>query len=147
MKTIINLSNEDKKALDMLTYSETANKLKYTEQRTINFYIAMNLIILYYEVIADLSERFKNFKINSGYRCKRTNIAVNGHSLSQHMNGCAADITCDDLSGMWKTIQDMEVDQAIRHKTYIHVSYVTHRLNRNQYIDKTLTEMKGGVKQ
>ena len=146
MKTIINLTDEDKKALDMLTYSETADKLKYTEQRCINFYIAINLIILYYKVIADLAERFKNFKVNSGYRCKRTNIAVRGHSQSQHIIGCAADITCNDLSGMWKTIQNMEVDQAIRHKTYIHVSYVTHRENRNQYIDKTLTEKKGGVK-
>lgn len=145
MKTIIKLTEEDKKALDMLTYSETAEKLNFEEQRKINFYIANNLIELYYEVIADLSERFNNFKINSGYRCKRTNNAVQGHLLSQHMNGCAADITCDDLSEMWETLQDMNIDQCIRYQTFIHVSYVNHRENRNQYIDKTLTQKKGGV--
>ena len=35
MKTIIELTNEEQRALDMLTYSETAEKLNYKEQRKI----------------------------------------------------------------------------------------------------------------
>ena len=138
MKTIIELSENEKRALDLLTYSETAEKFNFDEQRNINIWIANNLLYLYYAVIVRLQKKF-NVKINSGYRCYRTNNHIKGAILSQHTKGYAADITCDDLSGMWEALQDMEVDQAIKYKTFIHVSYCMDRKNRNQYIDKTLT--------
>ena len=146
METIIELSKEEQRVLDMLTYSETAEKLNYKEQRKITFWVTNNLLELYYEVLSELDEKCHKFKINSGYRCSRTNLAVKGVMWSQHMTGNAADVTCDNLPKMWKILQEMEVDQAIRYKNFIHVSYVTNRKNRNQYIDKTLTEKKGGVK-
>ena len=139
MKTIIELTNEEKKALDMLTYSETAESLKFKEQRIITSYVMNNLLELYNYVLFDLREKFHNFKINSGFRCHRTNEAVKGVKWSQHRTGNAADITCDNLDGMWEMLNLMDVDQCIRYDTFIHVSYVTNRKNRNQYIDKRLT--------
>ena len=140
MKTKIDLTKVDEIALDMLTYSETAEKLNYKEQRIISTWVMDNLLELYYEVLSELAEKCDKFKVNSGYRCERTNKAVNGSKYSQHMSGCAADITCSDLDKMWNMLQHMEVDQCIRYDTFIHVSYVNFRKNRNQYINYTTKE-------
>ena len=140
MKTIIQLTNEEKEALDMLTFSETAEKFNYEEQKVITSWVMNNLLNLYYEVLSVLKEKCQEFKINSGYRCRRTNFAVKGTRHSQHMEGSAADITCENLNEMWDILQHMEVDQCIRYDTFIHVSYVTYRKNRKQYINYTTKE-------
>lgn len=138
MKTIIKPTKDEQKVLDMLTYSEIAEKNGITEQREISAYVMNNLIDLYNYVLTGLEYRCDGFKVNSGYRCDRTNEAVGGVRLSQHRLGQAADITCNNLNQMWELLQDMVVDQCIRYKTFIHVSYVKTRYNRNQYIDKRL---------
>ena len=51
MKTKIELTKVDEIALDMLTYSETAEKLDYKEQRIISPWVMNNLLELYYEVL------------------------------------------------------------------------------------------------
>ena len=140
MKTIIELTTDEQKALDMLTYSETAEKLNIKEQRKINSWVMNNLLNLYHEVISELKEKCYAFKINSGYRCERTNDAVGGTKRSQHISGCAADLTCSDLDKMWNILRTYDVDQCIRYDTFIHVSYVSYRKNRNQYINYTTKE-------
>lgn len=140
MKTIIEFTNEEQRALDMLTYSETAERLNIKEQRKIDAWVMNNLLNLYHEVISEVKNICYGFKINSGYRCERTNKAVNGSKYSQHISGCAADITCSDLNKMWNILRTYDVDQCIRYDTFIHVSYVTNRKNRNQYIDYTTKE-------
>ena len=74
--------------------------------------------------------------INSGYRSYETNIAVGGAKNSQHRLGCAADTKCKDLEKLWKIYHELDVDQCLYYKKkgFIHVSYVTNRKNRNQYI-------------
>lgn len=140
MKTKIELTKVDEIALDMLTYSETAEKLNYKEQRIISPWVMNNLLELYYEVLSVLEQICNKFKVNSGYRCERTNKAVNGSKNSQHMTGNAADVTCNDLDKMWNILRTCDVDQCIRYDTFIHVSYVTNRKNRNQYINLTTKE-------
>lgn len=139
MKTTIKPEQPEQNILDMLTYSETAEKNGFTEQREITTYVMCNLLELYYNVIMKLEHVCQGIKINSGYRCERTNEAVGGQWLSQHRLGQAVDITCKDLNKMWELLQDMEVDQCIKYKNFIHISYVRNRKNRNQYIDKKLT--------
>lgn len=140
METKIKLDQEEQKVLDMLTYSETAERNGFTEQREISTYVMNNLLELYYNVFQKLEHRCMGIKINSAYRCERTNEAVGGVRLSQHRLGQAIDITCNNIRTMWELLQEMEVDQCIKYKTFIHVSYVTNRKNRNQYIDKSLTK-------
>lgn len=74
--------------------------------------------------------------VNSGWRSYETNVAIGGTNNSQHKTGNACDITCSNLSKLWNILKTMEVDQCIlyKKKNFIHVSYVTHRKNRNQYI-------------
>lgn len=74
--------------------------------------------------------------VNSGWRCNELNIAVGGTKNSQHKTGNACDITCSNLNKLWNILKTLEVDQCIlyKKKNFIHVSYVTHRKNRNQYI-------------
>ena len=68
MKTKIELTKVDEIALDMLTYSETAEKLDYKEQRIISPWVMNNLLELYYEVLSVLEQICNKFKVNYGYR-------------------------------------------------------------------------------
>ena len=56
------------------------------------------------------------------------------------MFGEAVDITAKNLTDLWYTILEMDIDQAIRYKTHIHVSYRNSKINRKQFIDKTLNK-------
>lgn len=140
MKTKIRFERHEQLLLDMLTYSDTAEKLDIKEQREISVYVMNNLLALSHIILSPLSFKHKGFKINSAYRCERTNELVGGTRLSQHRLGQAADITCDNLENMWEDLMDMDIDQCIRYKNFIHVSYVKNRINRNQYIDKRLNK-------
>lgn len=79
-------------------------------------------------------------KINSGFRCKKVNKAVGGKDNSQHIDGKAADITCDDNEKLFNFIKDnLEFDQLIWEKgnlvspKWVHVSFNKGR-NRRQII-------------
>lgn len=67
--------------------------------------------------------------INSGYRSKALNKALNGSKSSDHMKGCAADITAgskEENRKLFELIKDnLTYDQLIDEKDYqwIHVSY------------------------
>lgn len=80
--------------------------------------------------------------VNSGYRSPRLNALVGGVSTSQHIYGNAADITCataKQLQTLYAYIADnLTFDQLIYYvnRNFIHVSYVTHRHNREQIIVK-----------
>lgn len=139
MRTKIKFEEDERLVLDMLTRSETADKLGISEQREISVYVMNNLFALSDRILCPLAIKHKGFRVNSGYRCERTNEEVGGTKLSQHRLGQAADIKCDNLNEMWEDLQAMEVDQCIRYMNFIHVSYVDDRKNRNEYIDKRLT--------
>ena len=82
-------------------------------------------------------------KINSMFRGEPVNTAIGGSKRSQHMKGQAMDI--DDTFGhktnaeMFHYIKDnLDFDQMVwefgtdDNPNWIHVSYVTHRPNRNK---------------
>ena len=74
--------------------------------------------------------------VNSGWRSNAVNIACGGVPNSQHKTGNACDVTTNNLYELWDILKDMDVDQCIlyKKKNFIHVSYVTNRRNRRQYI-------------
>lgn len=116
--------------------SNTANRLKIDNWPR-ETWIFDNIKNLVWDVLDPLREKLgMPVIVNCGYRSKETNTAVGGATNSQHMKGEAADIRCKNLNLMWKILKEMNVDQCIyyRKKGFIHVSYVTYRKNRNQYI-------------
>lgn len=79
-------------------------------------------------------------KVNSGFRCIKVNKAVGGKDNSQHREGKAADLTCDDNAKLFNFIKDnLEFDQLIWEKgnlvspKWVHVSFNKGR-NRRQII-------------
>lgn len=78
--------------------------------------------------------------VNSGYRSKALNQAVNGVSTSHHLNGYAADITVGSISKN-KVLFDLIINsnlkwtQAILEEggKWIHISYIADNL-KNQII-------------
>lgn len=79
-------------------------------------------------------------KVNSGFRCIKVNKAVGGKDNSQHPEGKAADLTCDDNAKLFNFIKDnLEFDQLIWEKgnlvspKWVHVSFNKGR-NRRQII-------------
>lgn len=101
-----------------------------------------NLIQLVSKVLDPAREYLcRPITITSGYRSQKLNEAVNGVPTSQHRTGHAADITCEPskLPSLYDYIaNNLEFDQLIyyRKRNFIHVSYVTHRKNRQQIIIK-----------
>ena len=76
--------------------------------------------------------------ITSGYRCRQLNELIGGSSNSQHMEGKAADIRCEDMKLVIETIKSKYVnfDQCIVYKDFIHISYESVVANRKQIIFK-----------
>ncbi|KAB8035854.1 peptidase M15 [Silvanigrella paludirubra] len=85
----------------------------------------------------------KPIKILSGYRCEELNNAVNGVKNSQHLLGCAADITVENIPHpeLFEIIKNhFEFDQLILEYVkpnnsfsgWVHVSWNENK-NRNKY--------------
>lgn len=79
--------------LEELTASNTAARLGI--DNTPSPIVQQNLRMLAEKVLQPIREEYKHpITVTSGYRCAELNRAVNGAKTSQHMTGCAADITC-----------------------------------------------------
>lgn len=65
--------------------------------------------------------------VTSGFRTSYLNRLVGGVSTSQHMQGLAADLRCDDPKALFDLIaeSDLPFDQLIYYqkKKFVHVSY------------------------
>ena len=84
-------------------------------------------------------------RVNSGYRCSVHNAKVGGVFNSQHMNGEAADICCDDNHRLAEIIKENGCyDQLLVYPTFIHVSWKRRGVNRNQVIKKGAKRCKRG---
>lgn len=84
--------------------------------------IYWNIAYLVHYVLQPLRERCGAIGINSGYRCKTLNEAVDGVKNSYHLYGRAADIVpfeCS-LSVLENFIKDLGFKH-IRYSTFIHV--------------------------
>lgn len=69
----------------------------------------------------------KSIVVTSGFRTSFLNRLVGGVSTSQHMQGLAADLRCDDPKALFDLIaeSDLPFDQLIYYqkKKFVHVSY------------------------
>jgi hypothetical protein len=77
--------------LDEMCRSSTAIKAKI--DNTPNQEVIDNLTMLCNELLDEIREEFGPTTVNSGYRSKALNLAVKGSKTSDHLIGCAADIT------------------------------------------------------
>lgn len=124
--------------IEELTKSSTAKSKGIDNTPTKE--IEENLKELVEKVLDPLRELYgKPIYINSGYRCPELNKAVGGSNTSQHMTGCAADITAgskEENEKLFNLIKDnLKFDQLIDEKNFqwVHVSYDKNRL-RNQVL-------------
>lgn len=93
-------------------------------------------------VLDPLREKYgKPIIVNSGYRSPELNKAVGGSATSDHMKGCAADITGGNPSEnkkLFYMIQSLGLsfDQLIDEKNFawVHVSYRSENENRKQIL-------------
>ena len=109
-----------------------------------------NIEALVEAVLDPARERLgKAIRVNSGYRCPKHNLKVDGAVGSQHMKGEAADVvpgdsgqvTGDSLERLVRIIKEQGVfDQMIVYPTFVHVSYKRIGTNRHQ----VLTKVSGG---
>lgn len=99
-----------------------------------DWYSLENLLILCEKILDPLREAYgKPLFVNSGYRSSFLNKSVGGVSVSQHLVGCAADLSvgsdCSDrsLSELFDLVQELHLpfDQLIYYKKrkFIHVSW------------------------
>ena len=118
--------------------SDTANKLGINNMPT-DSKILDNILNLYTYVMQPLRDYVKRkIFVYSCYRCPKLNEKVGGKSNSQHLSGCAIDFVIDGLT-IDQAIQTImksgvEYDQLIHEGTWVHLSFVTDRRNRKQYI-------------
>lgn len=124
--------------IEELTKSSTATSKGIDNTPTQE--IKDNLKELIEKVLDPLRELYgKPIYVNSGYRCPELNKAVGGSNTSQHMTGCAADITAgskEENEKLFNLIKDnLKFDQLIDEKNFqwVHVSYDKNRL-RNQVL-------------
>lgn len=90
-----------------------------------------NLLILCEKILDPLRGAYgKPLFINSGYRSRFVNESVGGVSTSQHLLGCAADISVRSdcsLVKLFELVQELDLpfDQLIYYKkrNFIHVSW------------------------
>ena len=105
-----------------------------------------NIEALVEAVLDPARERLgKAIRVNSGYRCPKHNLKVDGAVGSQHMKGEAADVvpgdsgqvTGDSLERLVRIIKEQGVfDQMIVYPTFVHVSYKRIGINRHQVLKK-----------
>lgn len=111
----------------------TIAELSVTKQKLPNIpdkVAESNLIKLVENVLDPLRELYgKPIKVNSGYRSPIVNAAIGGAKNSEHITGCAADITAGSKTEnciLFQLIRDnFKFRQLIDEKdyTWIHVSY------------------------
>lgn len=135
-------------ALEELTASETANRLKINNTPPAEVQAKLRLLCEY--ILQPLREAYgKPIIVSSAYRCDVLNRAVGGASNSDHKFGCAADIhTLSNVPACNKELFDIAVNlmrngklkhvkQIIDEYNYkwIHISYQDGRtIKRNQVL-------------
>lgn len=81
----------------------------------------------------------KPIRVNSGFRSPEVNKKVGGSFHSHHMQGCCADLTCEDIWGLVKYLKKHfkgVYDQLIYypHKKFCHIDF--HEWKRDIYFEK-----------
>jgi hypothetical protein len=116
--------------------SDTTDRLGI--DNTPSFEERKNIELLCTKLLQPLRSLYgKPMHINSGYRCEELNKAVGGVESSQHRQGLAADIRCDNPKALLSCLlsSGLIFDQAILYPSFLHLSYKPTR-NREQVIRK-----------
>ena len=90
-------------------------------------------------ILEPIRVQFGAFSPNSWYRCEEINKAVGGSPTSDHMLGCAADISIkgvDDIELARWIVNNLTFKQVILEESWVHVSYLEGD-NRGQVLHKT----------
>ena len=88
-----NIKLSDNYYVSDFTRSQTATRLKITEQFEPSEHFVNNLKLIATKIVEPLrTELGSGLIISSGYRCIRLNKAVKGKSNSQHLIGQAVDL-------------------------------------------------------
>ena len=97
-----------------------------------------NITLLCTKLLQPLRSLYgKPMNINSGYRCEELNEAVGGVESSQHRQGLAADVRCENPKALLSCLlsSGLMFDQAVLYPTFLHLSYRPTRC-RQQVIRK-----------
>lgn len=133
--------------LDELTFSQTAvrNGINNNPSQAVR----NNL-----KTLADNLEKIRTFlghplRISSAFRCMELNRKIGGSVNSAHMDGLAADFTCekfgkpiDVVKALFKS--NIKVDQVIEEGTWVHVSFDPKM--RQQFLTATFINGKPSYK-
>ena len=120
--------------MEYFTISELIKSDTAIERRIWNgasIEVEANLRVLVEKVLDPLRKAYgKPIIVNSGYRCASVNRLVGGVPNSQHLTGCAADITTGSVEGNRELMrlvlaEGIEYDQMIDEANYswVHISY------------------------
>lgn len=123
-------------ALSEFIDSDTADRLGI--DNTPSEQAVENITLLCTKLLQPLRSLYgKPMHINSGYRCEELNKAVGGVETSDHRQGLAADIRCDNPKALLQCLlaSKLVFDQAILYPTFLHLSYRPTR-NRERVIRK-----------
>lgn len=119
---------------------KSSSAIKHNIDNTPDEEVIKNIEQLIENVLDPLREAWgKPIIVNSGYRCPKLNKVVGGAKTSQHITGCAADITTgskEDNKKLFDLAQQLKLpfDQLIDENdfSWIHISYSTR--NRRQIL-------------
>lgn len=123
--------------------SETAKKYGIDNTIPAQFKAPIEALVLY---IVQPARDYMGVpvRISSGFRALALNPKIKGSSkTSQHCKGEAADLKCADNAKLFNFIREnLPFDQLIweygndAQPQWVHVSFVTHRLNRGEILRK-----------
>ncbi len=126
-------------SINELTRSATATRMGIGNEPTQGIVTALTNLVD--EILDPLRELYgKPIIVNSGYRSPELNKAVGGSKSSDHMTGCAVDISAGSIYGnkvLFELInKNFNFDQLIDERGYswIHVSFRSKEKNRNQIL-------------
>lgn len=133
--------------LDELTFSQTA--VRHNINNNPSSSVRNNL-----KTLADNLEKIRTLlghplRISSGFRCMELNRKIGGSVNSSHMDGLAADFTCerfgkpiDIVKALFKS--GIKVDQVICEGTWVHISFDPKM--RQQFLTATFMNGKPSYK-
>lgn len=133
--------------LEELTFSQTAvrNGINNNPSQAVR----NNL-----RVLADNLEKIRTFlghplRISSAFRCMELNRKIGGSVNSAHMDGLAADFTCEKFGKPIDVVKALhksgiKVDQVIEEGTWVHVSFDPKM--RQQFLTATFINGKPSYK-
>jgi hypothetical protein len=112
--------------LEELTNSSTALRLRIDNSASVEIQEHLAELAKGLELVRDLLGN--PMHIDSGYRCHELNAAVKGATASAHLDGYAADFTCEAFGTPLEIVHALvaskiQFDKCIQEGTWVHISF------------------------